>query len=289
MAVTITASLVNELRTKSGAGMMDCKKALVETDGDMEKAMDILRKKGAATAAKRADRAAHEGVILTKVSDDRLQGAIVEVNCETDFVAKSDDFLAFVNIVLSKTYEAKAKNAEELLAKHPELAEQLNEVVGKVGEKMQISRVVFDSVENGYLAEYVHPGNKVGVLLKFVNVADDKHAAFAPLARNIAVQVAAMKPLSVSRDEVPKEIIAKELEIYRDQAKNEGKPENVIERIATGKLDKYYKEICLLEQDYFREQSNPRSIAQLVVEFNKENGTEVKVQSFALYQLGGSK
>lgn len=289
MAVTITASLVNELRTKSGAGMMDCKKALVETDGDMEKAMDILRKKGAATAAKRADRAAHEGVILTKVSDNRLEGAIVEVNCETDFVAKSDDFLAFVNVVLEKAFAAKAVNAAELAAKQPELAAQLTEVVGKVGEKMEISRVAFETVENGYIAEYVHPGNKVGVLVKFINVAADKKEVFAPLARNIAVQVAAMKPLSVSRDEVPQEIIAKELEIYRDQARNDGKPENVIDRIATGRLDKYYKEVCLLEQDYFREQSNPRNIAALIAEFNKENGAEIKVQSFALYQLGGAK
>ncbi len=289
MAATITASLVNELRTKSGAGMMDCKKALVESDGDMEKAMDILRKKGAATAAKRADRAAHEGVILTKVSDDRLQGAIIEVNCETDFVAKSDDFMNFVQSVLEKTYTAKSADAAALLAKYPELVDALNEVIGKVGEKSEISRVSHTTVENGYIAEYVHPGNKVGVILKFVNVAADKHEAFAPLARNIAVQVAAMKPISVSREDVDKNIIAKELEIYRDQAKMEGKPENVIERIATGRLDKYYKEICLLEQDYFKDQSNSRTIAQLIAEFNKEQGTAVSIQSFTLYQLGGSK
>jgi elongation factor Ts len=289
MPVTITASLVNELRTKSGAGMMDCKKALVETDGDMEKAMDILRKKGAATAAKRADREVHEGVILTKVSDDHHHGVIVEVNCETDFVAKSDDFMNFVKSILDKSYAAQANSVDELMAKNPEITEQINEVVSKVGEKTQVSRVTYVTIDNGYLAEYVHPGNKVGVLVNFANLAGDKQEAFAPVARNIAVQVAAMKPLSVSRDEVPQDIIAKELEIYRDQAKNEGKPENVIERIATGKLDKYYKEICLLEQDYFREQSNPRTIAQLVADFNKQNGTEVKVQSFALYQLGGVK
>ena len=289
MAVTITASLVNELRTKSGAGMMDCKKALVESDGDMDKAMDILRKKGAATAAKRADRAAHEGVILTKVSADRLEGAIIEVNCETDFVAKSDDFMNFVQTVLEKTDSAKPADAAALLAKHPELVDALNEVIGKVGEKSEISRVSHTTVVNGYIAEYVHPGNKVGVILKFANIAADKHEVFAPLARNIAVQVAAMKPVSVSRDEVDKDLIAKELEIYRDQAKMEGKPENVIERIATGRLDKYYKEVCLLEQDYFKDQSNSRTIAQLVAEFNKEQGTSVSIQSFTLYQLGGAK
>ena len=289
MAVNITATLVNELRTKSGAGMMDCKKALVEAEGDMDKAMDILRKKGASIAAKRADRAAHEGVILTKVSDNRLEGAIVEVNCETDFVAKSEDFMAFVKTVLEKTFAAKSADKAAFDANNSDIANLINDIVAKVGEKVEVSRVCYDVLDNGYVGEYVHPGNKVGVTVKFANVAADKHEVFAPLARNIAVQIAAMKPLSVSRDGLDKASLEKESEIYRDMARNEGKPENVIERIATGKLEKYYKEVCLLEQDYFRDQSNARTISQLVAEFNKENGTQVSVQSFDLYQLGTSK
>ncbi len=289
MAVNITATLVNELRTKSGAGMMDCKRALVESEGDLDKAMDILRKKGAATAAKRAGRDANEGVILTKVSDNRLEGAMVEVNCETDFVAKSDDFLSFVGVVLEKAFASKVNGAEEFLVRNEEIPALVNDVVGKVGEKTAVSRVAFDIVESGYIAEYVHPGNKVGALVKFVNLDAAKHEFFAPLARNIAVQVAAMKPLSVSRADVPAEIVAKEVEIYRDQAKNEGKPENILERIATGRLEKFYKEVCLMEQDYFKDMSNARTIAQLVLEFNKEYEASVELKSFALFLLGGAK
>ncbi len=289
MAANITASLVNELRTKSGAGMMDCKRALVESDGNLDNAMDILRKNGAATAAKRADRDAREGVILTKVSENRLEGAMVEVNCETDFVAKSDDFLSFVGVVLEHAFASKVNGSEAFLAGNENIPSLINDVVGKVGEKTAVSRVAFEAVESGYIAEYVHPGNKVGALVKFINLDQSKREVFAPLARNIAVQVAAMKPLSVSRTDVPADIVAKEVEIYRDQAKNEGKPDNILERIASGKLEKFYKEVCLMEQDYFKDMSNARTIAQLIQEFNKEQEASVELKSFALFLLGGSK
>jgi elongation factor Ts len=281
--------MVNELRTKSGAGIMDCKNALKETDGDMEKAMEALRKKGAAVAAKRADRSASEGVIYTIVSDNKASASIVEVNCETDFVAKSDDFVNFAKDVMSKAFAAKANSVDELLAAAPELAGQLNDVVGKVGEKSEISRVATVSVENGLVVDYIHPGNKIAAVVVYANVSADNAGLFAKTGRDIAIQVAAMKPVSVSRKDIGAEVIAKELEIYREQARNEGKPENVLDRIANGRLEKYYQEACLLEQTFFKDQSNARTIAQLIDEFNKQNGAAVSVQSFILYLLGGSK
>lgn len=288
MSVTITASQVNELRQKSGAGMMDCKNALKEAEGDIEKAMEILRKKGASVAAKRADRSASEGVIFSQVSDDKTVGTIVEVNCETDFVGKSEDFLAFAKVVLEKAFTLKAASVEDLLAKYPELPSLINEITGKVGEKIEISRVGLAQVDSGFIAEYIHPGNKVGALVVYSNVSDSVKEEFAKLGRDIAIQVAAMKPIAVGRTNIDAAVIAKEIEIYKEQAKNEGKPENVLERIATGRLDKYYQEVCLLEQTFFKDQSNARTIAQLVEEFNKQHQSQIVVSSFYLYLLGGA-
>lgn len=289
MSVNITASMVNDLRKKSGAGMMDCKKALVETDGDMAKAMDILRMKGAAIAAKRADRSANEGVVLTMVSADKKSASIVEINCETDFVGKSEDFLAAAKSILQKTIDTKAVSAEDFAAKNSDLEASINELVSKVGEKITLTRAQYVSVENGVIADYVHPGNKIAVLVKYVGLPEASVEAFATTARGIAVQVAAMKPIASVREEVPADVVAHEMEIYREQAKNEGKPENVIDRIANGRLEKFYQEVCLLEQPYFKDMSNPRTIRQLVDEFNKANGLSLAIDSFILYQLGDSK
>jgi elongation factor Ts len=289
MSVNITASMVNDLRKKSGAGMMDCKKALVEADGDMSKAMDILRMKGAAIAAKRADRSANEGVVLTQVSADKKSAAIVEINCETDFVAKSEDFLVAAKSLLQKILDSKAVSVEDFTAKNPELESTVNELVGKVGEKITVTRAQSISVDNGVIADYVHPGNKIAVLVKYVGIPETSIEAFALTARGIAVQVAAMKPIAGVREQVPADVVAHEMEIYREQAKNEGKPENVIDRIANGRLEKYYQEVCLLEQPYFKDMSNPRTIRQLVDEFNKANGLSLAIDSFILYQLGDSK
>lgn len=288
MSVTITASQVNALRQKSGAGMMDCKNALKESEGDLEMAMEILRKKGASVAAKRADRSASEGVIFSRVNDDKTHGTIVEINCETDFVGKSDDFLAFAKVVLEKAFESKAISVEDLLAKNADLAGLINDITGKVGEKIEISRVAFAVVENGFIAEYIHPGNKVGALVVYSNVSATAKDEFAKVGRDIAIQVAAMKPVAVGRKDIDAAVVAKEIEIYKEQAKNEGKPENVLERIATGRLDKYYQEVCLLEQTFFKDQSNARTIAQLVEEFNKQHQSEIVVASFYLYLLGGT-
>ncbi len=289
MSVNITASMVNDLRKKSGAGMMDCKKALVETDGDMAKAMDILRMKGAAIAAKRADRSANEGVVLTMVSADKKSASIIEINCETDFVGKSEDFLAAAKSFLQKTIDTKAVSAEDFAAKNSDLEANINELVSKVGEKITLTRAQYVSVENGVIADYVHPGNKIAVLVKYVGLPEASVEAFAATARGIAVQVAAMKPIASVREQVPADVVAHEMEIYREQAKNEGKPENVIDRIANGRLEKFYQEVCLLEQPYFKDMSNPRTIRQLVDEFNKANGLSLAIDSFILYQLGDSK
>ena len=289
MSVNITASMVNDLRKKSGAGMMDCKKALVEADGDMSKAMDILRMKGAAIAAKRADRSANEGVVLTQVSADKKSAAVVEINCETDFVAKSDDFLAAAKSLLQKALDCKAVSAEDFAVKNPDLEATVNELVGKVGEKITVTRAQSISVDNGVIADYVHPGNKIAVLVKYVGLPETSVEAFATTARGIAVQVAAMKPIASVREQVPADVVAHEMDIYREQAKNEGKPENVIDRIANGRLEKFYQEVCLLDQPYFKDMSNPRTIRQLVDEFNKANGLSLAIDSFILYQLGDSK
>lgn len=285
--MAITAKDVNELRAKTGAGMMDCKKALTEADGNIEKAIDILRKKGAAVAAKRADKAANEGVVLTAISEDKKTGFIVEVNCETDFVAKSDDFVAFVNFVLEKTQLYKPTSVEDLLAKETSLQTKLDEIVGKIGEKVVISRIGITSTENGYVAEYVHPGAKLGVLITFVNVPGDKVELVSGVSKDIAMQVAAMKPLSVYREEVDQEVVNKEIEIYKELARKEGKPEQILEKISTGRINKFYQENCLFEQAFIKD--NTKTVGDLIKEINAAAGAEVKIQSFLRFHLGDEK
>ena len=245
--MAITAQQVNELRKKTGAGMMDCKKALVEADGDMEKAIEILRKKGTSVAAKRAEKAANEGMIITKVSGDKKHGAIAELNCETDFVAKSEDFVNLANELIEAVFNDKPASVDKLLEKNSALKEKVTEVLGKVGEKIEISRFANEETENGIIVDYVHMGSKLGVLVKFdnvINAADE----LADLGKDIAMQIAAMNPVSVYREEIPKDTIEKEMGIYKEVARKEGKPDQILEMIATGKLNKFYQENCLIEQ-----------------------------------------
>lgn len=285
--MAITAKDVNELRSKTGAGMMDCKKALTEADGNIEKAIDILRKKGAAVAAKRADKAANEGIVLTAVSENKKRGFIVEVNCETDFVAKSDDFMAFVNFVLEKIQLHKPSSVDDLLAKEASLQTKLDEIVGKIGEKVVISRIGISSAENGYVAEYVHPGAKLGVLITFINVPTVKFELVAGISKDIAMQVAAMKPLAVYRDEVDQDVVNKEIEIYKELARKEGKPEQILEKISTGRINKFYQENCLFEQAFIKD--NTKTVGDLLKEINSSAGAEVKIQSFLRFHLGDEK
>ncbi|GBD86223.1 elongation factor Ts [bacterium BMS3Abin03] len=284
--MAITAQQVNELRKKTGAGMMDCKKALVEADGDMEKAIEILRKKGTSVAAKRAEKAANEGMIITKVSGDKKHGAIAELNCETDFVAKSEDFVNLANELIEAVFNDKPASVDKLLEKNSALKEKVTEVLGKVGEKIEISRFANEETENGIIVDYVHMGSKLGVLVKFdnvINAADE----LADLGKDIAMQIAAMNPVSVYREEIPKDTIEKEMGIYKEVARKEGKPDQILEMIATGKLNKFYQENCLIEQAFIKD--NSRTVGDLIEEFNSKNGTEVKISLFHRFHLGDEK
>jgi elongation factor Ts len=282
----ITASQVNELRQKTGAGMMDCKKALTEANGDYEKAIDILRKKGAAVAAKRAEKTANEGLILIKISDDKKTGVIAEINCETDFVAKSADFINLANSVLQTVFLQKPANKEGLLANNPTLNNQVNDVMGKVGEKIEISRFSVEKVSDGVVVGYVHLGSKLGVLVKFEGTTIG-HDELAEIGKDIAMQVAAMKPICVYREEVPKEMIEKEIDIYKEIARKEGKPEQILEKIVTGKLNKFYQENCLVEQAYIKD--NTKTINDLLKEFNSKHGSNAKIVLFRRFHLGDEK
>ncbi len=284
--MAITAAQVNELRQKTGAGMMDCKKALTEADGDFEKAIEILRKKGAAVAAKRAERTAKEGMVLTKVSDDLQSGVIVEVNCETDFVANSEDFIKFAKNVLEVVSSTKPNSVDDLLVKNPSIKDQFEELLGKVGEKIQISRLSIEEAPKGEVVDYVHLGAKLGVLVKFDNVGDKK-AEFLNLGKDIAMQVAAMKPICVYREEVQKDLIEKEIEIYKEISRKEGKPEQILDKIAQGKLNKFYQENCLSEQAFIKD--NTKTVTDLIKEFNSKHGTDVKINLFRRFHLGDEK
>ncbi len=279
--MTITASQVNELRKKTGAGMMDCKKALTEADGDMEKAIEILRKKGASVAAKRAEKSAGEGMVLTKVSDDKKSATIVEVNCETDFVAKGNDFIEFSNSVLEHISSNKPENLDSLLADE-QIKNSLTDLMGKVGEKIEISRFINESDDNAMFVDYVHMGSKLGVVVKFGNVTDPTEELNG-LGRDIAMQIAAMKPICVRREEVPKEVVDKEIEIYKELAKKEGKPEQILDKISQGKLNKYYQENCLIEQSFIKD--NTKSVRQLIEEYNKRNESDVSIVHFHRFHL----
>jgi elongation factor Ts len=282
----ITAALVNQLRQKTGAGVMDCKKALVEANGDIEKAIEILRKKGAAVAAKRAEKTANEGLILTKISEDGKTGVIVEVNCETDFVANSEDFRKFANDVLDAVANLKPANVHELFDKNSEIKDKHKEIMGKVGEKIEVSRFSVESLENGMIVDYIHPGSKLGVLVAIENDqgSEDK---MGTLGKDIAMQVAAMKPICIYREEVPQETIDKETEIYKELARKEGKPENILEKIAAGRLNKFYQENCLVEQMFIKD--NSKSVGDLIKEFNSSGGNQVKIKRFLRYHLGDEK
>jgi elongation factor Ts len=280
--MAITAAQVNELRKKTGAGMMDCKRALQEADGDIQKAIEILRKKGASVAAKRAEKSANEGMIITKVSDDNKSGTILEINCETDFVAKSEDFVGLANFVVDEVHKSKPKSVDELM-KNSAVLDKLNEVLGKVGEKIEISR--FDAMEtaNGLLVDYIHMGSKLGVLIKFDDLTEGNDELQA-IGKDMAMQVAAMNPISVKREDVPKETIDKEIEIYKELAKKEGKPEQILDKIAQGRLNKFFQENVLLEQAYIKD--NSKTVGDLLKEFNSKHKSNTKIARFDRYHLG---
>jgi len=273
---SISASDVNRLRQITGAGMMDCKKSLTEANGDFDKAIEILRKKGQKVAASRAERNAKEGIVLAKISADGKRGILVSVNSETDFVARNEEFASFVETVSKIAIEKSPADIDALKALSfngtLSISDKLNELLGKIGEKMEVSR--YETITAEKVAAYIHPGNKLAVIIGFTkNISDDA-------GRNIAMQVAAMAPVSIDKADVPKEIIDQELEIGRELARKEGKPENMLDKIAQGKLNKFYSESTLLNQEYIREAK--KTVAQYLAEADKD----AKVTAFKRLALG---
>jgi len=288
--MAISATQVKELREKTGAGMVDCKKALEEANGDFQKAIELLRKKGAAVAAKRAEKVANEGLILTRVFNNGSSAVIVEINCETDFVAKSEDFVNFANFVLDALVQNKPADINSLLQlsmNGKNVQDELNALIGKIGEKIEISRFAFENVENGLIVDYIHHGSKLGVIVSAENVPQDKVSELQPILKDIAMQIAAMRPITIYREEVDKSVIEKELEIYKELARKEGKPEQVLEKIAMGKLNKFYEENCLVEQIFVKD--NTKKVGNLIEEFNKKNNTQVKLTRFKRFHLSDEK
>jgi len=282
----ITSELIKRLRDKTGAGMMDCKRALTETQGDMDKAIEYLRKKGAAVAVKRAERSAKEGIIVTRVRPDGKRGVVVEVNSETDFVGRSEDFVSFANTVAGVLEVSTPASPEALLASvapgEKKISELLNDLLAKVGEKIDVRRYEIVDARDGVVSAYTHMGSKIGVLVEFSGLAPADAASGA--GRDVAMQVAAMSPLVVSREQLEKSVLDRELEIYRTQAKNEGKPENVVERIATGRLEKFYQEACLVDQMFVKDPG--KTVKDVLRDAGAKSGGTVAVKRFVRFHLG---
>ena len=292
--------MVKELRERTGAGFMDCKRALNECNGDFEKAVAYLREKGLASAAKKAGRIAADGLVGAFVNADRTNGALVEVNCETDFVAKTEDFHAFVQELAEHIvkHAPKAVSAEDEGAQAPYLLDQpfkgqqtvgqyVTELVAKTGEKVTVRRFAHYQTEtNGFVQEYIHMNGKIGVLIELA-VSDDRlkdQEELTTLAKDLAMQVAAARPQYVRRADVPELLVEEEKKIYLAQAMNEGKPAQIAEKITLGRLNKMYQEICLEEQAFIKD--NTRTIAALVAETGKKMGGEIKIVRFARYEKG---
>ena len=259
----ISASDVGKLRRQTGSGMMDCKKALIEASGDFEQAVDILRKKGQKVAAKRADRQATEGVVIAKNNTDNNKAILISLNCETDFVAKNEDFIKIAHSILDKAVLENLASSEDLssmlLDEGMTVAEKVLEQTGVIGEKIEISAQV---VEDTQVSSYVHAGNRLATIVGFNQTLDHQ------VARDIAMQVAAMSPIAVDKDNVDQETVNRELEIAKDLARQEGKPEQMLDKIAQGRLNKFFKENTLLNQAFIKD--GKKSVAQYLQEHAKD-------------------
>ena len=274
--MSISAKDVKELRDQTGAGMMDCKNALKEADGDFDRAVEILRKKGQKLSEKRADREANQGLIVTRVSDDGTKAAALEINCETDFVARNEDFQDRAQQFLNLVFEEEIETVDELLETEVDgltVNDHLKDMVGKIGEKIKINRVVLVK-SDGHFISYIHPGNQLGVLVEFEDDIDDEE-----IGKDVAMQVAAMNPLAVNRDDVDSTLVEQELDIAKEQLLNEGKSEEIAEKAAQGKLRRFYEERVLLEQKFVKDNSLS------VKEYLEKNDTPL-VKSFHRLQLG---
>ncbi len=276
--MNITAQDVNRLRAETGAGMMDCKKALQESGGDFEKAIEYLRKKGQKVSADRQDREAKEGAIFAKVAPDASYGVLLELNCETDFVARNEGFQQLGEKIASAALAAKTRTLDELKALPLDglsVADTLTEAIGRIGEKIDIGK--FSLLEGEKVVSYIHPGARVGVLLVFTGA---NGLDLAQAGKDVCMQIAAMSPIAVDKTGVDPAIVEKEIAIGIEQARAEGKPEAMLEKIAQGKLQKFYKENTLMEQDFVKDPS--KSIAQYL----KEYAPALKVTAFTRFNLG---
>jgi elongation factor Ts len=270
----ISVNDITRLRRTTGAGMMDCKKALEESGGDFNKAIEIIRKKGQAVANRRAEREASEGVALAKVSDNNTLGVMIVLNCETDFVAKNQNFTELAEKILNVALKEKPADLEALKQLPLEgrtVSEKIIEQVGIIGEKMELA--YYDKLESEMVIPYVHPGNKLATLVAMNKKCDPR------VGKDIAMQVAAMNPVAIDKDDVSPEILEKEREIGREQALREGKPENIVDKIAEGKLQKFFKESTLLNQDFTKD--NKKTIRQYIQESDKS----LEVKAFRRYSL----
>ncbi len=275
--MSVSAKQVKELRDATGVGMMDCKEALQETDGDFDEAVSLLRKKGQEVADDRAAVEADEGLVVTAVSDDGHAGAIVEINCETDFVARNEDFQSFADTAAERVLEETPDDLEALESLPYEddvtIEEELVALTGRIGEKLTIRRFDVLESEEGQIISYVHPGSKLGVL---VEVHGDGEAE--ETGRDVAMQVAALEPIAVTRDEVPDEVKEEEREVAREAAVNEGKPEHVIDNIVEGKLERFFEDHVLMEQAFVKDSS--------VSVKNMLDDADLSVERFTRYALG---
>jgi elongation factor Ts len=275
---TITASDVNKLRQMTGAGMMDCKNALVESEGDFEKAIDTLRKKGQKLALKRADRDANQGIVIAKTTSDNKFAAIIMLNCETDFVAKNAEFIEYAHKVLNLAIETKPASLEALLGLSIDgrvISDGVTDLIGKTGEKMELAHYEF--IEAPLVYAYNHFGNRLAAIL---GLSKDKADGIEDVAKHVAMQIAAMNPIALDKDGVDSEVIEREIEVGKDQAREEGKAEEMLEKIALGKLNKFYKENTLLNQEYINDSKiNVR-------EYLQKADKDLTVTKFKRLQLG---
>jgi elongation factor Ts len=271
--MTTGVDTVKELRERTGAGIMDCKSALKETGGDIEKAIDFLRKKGMASAAKRAGRDAKEGLIVIRV--EGAKAAIVETNCETDFVARTEDFKGLAAMALDETFRSGDKASS-----NPKIQDRIAELSGKIGEKIVLRRTKLVESAGATLFHYLHANQKLGVVVELSGPAGKP--AFAQLGKDLAMQVAASNPLCIRRSEVPAESLEREKAIYREEIK--GKPENIVEKILEGKLGKFYQGACLLEQPFIKD--DKLSVTQLIEQVSRETGAPIEIKRFVRFQLG---
>ncbi len=284
----ISASMVKELRERTGAGMMDCKRALTETEGDIEKAIELLREKGLAAAAKKAGRIAAEGLVSIYITDDKKVGSIVEVNCETDFVADNVDFVTLSKNVSIQAAETTSTTIDEFVAEKyiadasMTINDAVTTLIAKLGENMSVRRFEKFSIENGVVQSYIHGGGRIGVLVELA--CDKQDDVLLKIAKDVAMQIAAANPLFLDNTCVDNETLEKEKEIYRVQALNEGKPEKIVDKMVMGRINKYYKEVCLLEQIWVKDADY--TITKYLQEESKKLGAEIKITRFVRFERG---